>query len=1441
MPIKLGSTSVPTIKLGTTAITKVYLGTTLTYLAADPPSAPQSLTGVGGDAQVALSWSAPASDGGAAITGYKIYQSTDNVSFSEVTTVTGTSHTVTGLANNTTYYFKVAAVNVGSTGSDSNTVGPITPLSLTQPSAPTNLYATPLNQAAALSWDTPANNGGAELTEYRIYKSEDGGSTYTHATTAFITFGTTSTGTPYGGSGASQTITGLTNGTNYLFKVSAKNTTFEGPQSAASGTVTPTTGNTPPGIPSVSTNSLTHGDTRVHLSWQQFTTGGSSISYYEVYQSTDDITYTKVQTPTVKSATITGLTNGTLYYFRVAAVNALGAGPLSSSRNLRGTPSTLPDPPTSVSGTNGNTESTISWTAPANNGGAAITHYSIKCGPTSGFPGNATPYEQAGTGTTYTKTGLTNGVEYSVQVASKNLNGTGTYSSTSTFTPAVPTAPGVPQNLASFIGDQSVALSWDAPASDGGATITGYIVYQSTDNATFTQVATPSGTSHTVTGLTNGTAYYFKVAAVNSVGTGTQTSSTGSRTPAAGTAPSQVGTVTPTAGDTQVALSWSAPNAPIGSPITDYVIEFSTDNATFTTFNDGTTTGTSATVTGLTNGTQYYFRVSAVNSIGTGTASSSVTATPSAPGVPGAPQSPAATRGDTQVALSWSAPSSDGGSTITGYKVYQSTDDVSFTEVATPSGTSQTITSLTNGTTYYFKIAAVNSTGTGAQTSSVSAVPATTPAAPTSVSGTNGDTESVISWTAPTDTGGAAITGYKIKCGATSGYPGNATVYHQQNTNTTYTKTGLTNGTQYSIQVAAVNDVGDGAYSSTATATPAAVPTAPAQVGTVTTSPGNTQVTLSWSAPNNGGSAITDYVIEHSTDNATFTTFSDGTSTATSATVTGLTNGTQYYFRVSAVNAIGTGTASSSVTATPSAGATAPGVPQSFAASRGNTQVDLSWSAPASDGGATITGYKVYQSTDDASYSEVATPSGTTQTITSLTNGTTYYFKVAAVNSVGTGTQTSSVSAVPATTPGVPQSLAASHGNAQVDLTWSAPASNGGTAVTGYKVYQSTDNASFSEVATPSGTSQTVTSLTNGTQYYFKVAAVNAVGTGSQTSSVNATPATTPAAPTSLAATNGDTQSVLTWTAPTNTGGSAITGYKVKWGVTSGFPGNAAIISTGSTNATYTKTSLTNGTQYSFQVAAINAEGDGTYSSTATATPAASGSGITPNTDGNARFYLPASQTTFKVSANTSTGYFKVSSPGQSDVIGQEYTATGPTYYAGGTTAVGSVTMSGLSSSATKTVTVSPCNSSGTVTGNIIGIDIGSDSTNNITAVDLSGLTSLSTFHAGATGGSPAYDKYAGGGPVGTRSMVSSIEEVRAVNCDFSASNGYTSPYGPTTVYANAGGWDVSNHDMDATALNQMYTDLSGGTGGGGIFVGGNPGTGSDNPSIASNYSIHGS
>jgi predicted phage tail protein len=232
--------------------------------------------------------------------------------------------------------------------------------------------------------------------------------------------------------------------------------------------------------------------------------------------------------------------------------------------------------------------------------------------------------------------------------------------------------------------------------------------------------------------------------------------------------------------------------------------------------------------------------------------------------------------------------------------------------------------------------------------------------------------------------------------------------------------------------------------------------------------------------------------------------------TTTSFTDTGLTNGTTYYYTVAAVNAVGTGPQSGEANATPHA--IAPSVPLGLTASGGNGSVSLSWNVPASNGGSPITGYNVYRSTSPGG--EGSTPLATGLTTTNytdsaVTNGTTYYYTVAAVNAVGTGPQSGEANATPQTVASSPQGLTATASNKAVQLSWSAPASNGGAAVTSYNVYRSTTTGA--EGSTPIKTGVTTTSftdngLTNGTTYYYTVAAVNAVGTGPQSGEANATP-----------------------------------------------------------------------------------------------------------------------------------------------------------------------------------------------------------------------------------------------------------------------------------------------------------------------------------------------
>jgi hypothetical protein len=164
----------------------------------------------------------------------------------------------------------------------------------------------------------------------------------------------------------------------------------------------------------------------------------------------------------------------------------------------------------------------------------------------------------------------------------------------------------------------------------------------------------------------------------------------------------------------------------------------------------------------------------------------------------------------------------------------------------------------------------------------------------------------------------------------------------------------------------------------------------------------------------------------------------------------------------------------------------------------GNTVVALSWTAPASDGGSAVTGYVVTPSIGGVAQTPVTFTSGaTTQNVTGLTNGTAYTFTVAAINGAGTGPGSAPSAAVtPATTPGAPTIVSGTGGIAQVTLSWTAPASDGGSAITGYIVTPylfgvAQTPTTFSSAAT----TETVTGLFTGL-YTFTVTAVNGAGTG---------------------------------------------------------------------------------------------------------------------------------------------------------------------------------------------------------------------------------------------------------------------------------------------------------------------------------------------------------
>jgi fibronectin type 3 domain-containing protein len=472
----------------------------------------------------------------------------------------------------------------------------------------------------------------------------------------------------------------------------------------------------PPGAPTGL--SATAGNGSIRLAWTApASNGGSAVTGYDVYRGNasgnEALLASGVSGPPFTDG---GLVNGTQYFYKVSAVNSAGEGPVSNEASA--TPATVPGAPQNLVAVAGNASVSLSWTAPASNGGAAVTSYNVLRSTTSG----AETLLSAGVvGTSFTDTGLSNGSTYFYKVAAVNSVGPGPVSGEASATPtAAPTVPSAPQNLVAVAGNASVALSWSAPASNGGAAVSSYNVWRSTSSGGEGLLSSGVvGTSFSDGSALNGITYFYKVAAVNSVGPG-PLSNEASATPA--TVPSAPQNLTATGGNASVALSWSAPASNGGATVSSYNVLRSTTSGAETTLSTGVS-GTSFSDTTVSNGSTYYYEVRAVNSAGQGAVSNEASATP-APTVPSAPQNLSAVAGNASVALSWTAPASNGGAAVSSYNVLRSTTSGTETTLSTGvSGTSYTDTTVSNGSTYFYKVTAVNSAGAGAASNEVSASP----------------------------------------------------------------------------------------------------------------------------------------------------------------------------------------------------------------------------------------------------------------------------------------------------------------------------------------------------------------------------------------------------------------------------------------------------------------------------------------------------------------------------------------------------------------------------------------------------------------------------------------------------------------------------------------------------------------------------------------------
>jgi fibronectin type 3 domain-containing protein len=650
--------------------------------------------------------------------------------------------------------------------------------------------------------------------------------------------------------------------------------------------------------------------------------------------------------------------------------------------------------------------------------------------------------------------------------------------------------PSAPENLQAIDGVGYIELTWDPPASDGDSPILNYRIYKGTapDSETFF-IEIGNVTTYNDTSVTPGIVYYYKVSAVNGNGEGPLSNEAFAKPPTIPFAPLNL---VATGEMGYIHLTWDEPSSDGGRPITNYKIyrgEFSGGEIFYVEIGNITTYDDNNVSVGKT----YFYRVSAVNIVGEGTLSNEYSAAPLA--VPTEPLNLVADAGPGYIVLTWDPPTSDGGFTITNYRIYKGTSPDSETfywEIGNL--TTFNDTSVSPGITYFYKVTAKNVNGEGPLSNEASATPPNVPFAPLNLGADAGVGYIVLTWEAPSSDGGSPITNYRIYKGTAS----DSEIFLVEIGNMlTYNDTNVSPGVTYYYKVTAVNAVGEGPLSNQASATPPTVPTAPLNL---TASTGDGYVYLSWSEPgSDGGSPIIEYYIYRddvpgllATVPASQEWYND----------TNVMNGEVYIYNVSAVNAVGEGP-NATVSAMP-APPIIPSPPMSPMVSLGNKQVNITWDPPTNEDLAKITNYSIYRNGSSEVYA-IVSPDQLWYVDQNVTPGINYTYEVTANNDNGEGEPTTEVTAKAGENPAAPREIVALPADNYILIVWEPPVTDGGYQITNYTVYRGT-NSGEEELLTQIGNVLLFndTEAENDITYYYRIVAVNDIGESDLSESISA-------------------------------------------------------------------------------------------------------------------------------------------------------------------------------------------------------------------------------------------------------------------------------------------------------------------------------------------------
>ena len=892
---------------GTGNPSNVVPGTTPGSTGTGTAGAPRNLTAVAaGPTVINLDWDAPSSTGGNTISGYRVDVSANvGISFTLLTNTVATEHQHSGLPVGATRHYQVRALY------SDGTLGPAAYANATTAATGIGIPGVPRNLTAAaagptiidLDWDAPAADGGNPITYYEVSVSADAGVSWGPPQTAVQT---------------SYRHTGLTAGATRHYRVRARNAIGFGPWTSAVNATTDD--NATPGPPRDLTADA-EGSSVIELDWRAPIDAGSGpVTGYRIEWSGAGVIWDVLERNyRGTDYRDDGLSPGTTRHYRVAAVNQYGQGDWSNEASA--TTSSLPGRPTGLTArARGTSVIELDWTAPS--GGGPVTGYRIEWSET-GTRGWTLLVRNSRT-TSYTHTRLSPGTTRHYRVAAINTAGQGPWSSVAQATTEV-TVPGAPTSLRATLGGaDQIRLTWRPPSSNGGSPITGYQIERSPNRVPW-QLGHPRGAAPAAPPPPTRTpvsppARPGSIGWPRSTPRGRGTPRTWSEGTTRAARPGQPRNLRARAtGPTSITLNWEAPASDGGERITGYTIRTRgpNDGIWITIQRNTGSTATTFTDTGLQPATAYRYQVAAINRVGAGQWSFE-TRTGTHPDVPDAPFSLTARAvGTSRIDLSWSAPRNTGGAPILGYRVEASSNEgrtwhIIRRNTNSPSPTFSHL-NLEPATTRHYRVSAINTAGTGpASNVRHATTEAARPGVPRSLSAeADGTSEIDLAWRAPTDDGGARVTGYFVEVSDDGGATWRDLVANTRNTRTTYSHTGLEPATTRHYRVSAINRIGVGEASRVESATTdATVPDAP--TGLVATATTPTQIDLVWVAPDyDGGAPVTGYRIEVSETGAAWADLAPNTGSAsTTYSHTGLLPGSTRFYRVSAINRVGTGEAS---------------------------------------------------------------------------------------------------------------------------------------------------------------------------------------------------------------------------------------------------------------------------------------------------------------------------------------------------------------------------------------------------------------------------------------------------------------------------------------------------------------------------------------------------